>query len=162
MFSQSRRNLRAPSSAPLGESPAVIGQLYRECENELSVIVSYLHYAVLTESLAAVSDLLSTIAACKINHYKTLCRLLRDLGVPFRLQTRIEGMLPTNETDMAELCTTCLASFAASEEERATLCRRHAEGARDARVGRTLLALAAEKEEHAKALLAMRERMMRS
>ncbi len=162
MFSQSRRNLRAPSPIPTGESPAVIGQLYRECESELTVIVSYLHHAVLAEPLVAVSDLFSSIAACKINHYKTLCRLLRDLGVPFRLQTRIEGMLLTNEPDATKMSMDCLSSFAEGERESAATCRHTAENARDERVRRTLLALAADKEGQCEALLAMRERIARS
>lgn len=162
MFSQSRRNLRTPTPLATGESPAVIGQLYRECESELAVIVSYLHHAVLTESLDAVSSLLSSIASCKINHYKTLCRLLRDLGVPFRLQTRIESTLYTDATDVANVTAHCLEAFATKESEDATTCRLTASNARDERVRRTLTALANEKEDHAKALLAMRDRMARS
>ena len=162
MFSQSRRNLRVQTPPPTGESPAVIGQLYRECESELAVIVSYLHHAVLTEPLTAVSELLSSIAACKINHYKTLCRLLRDLGVPFRLQTRIESTLYTDTADAADMATRCLEAFAAKESEYAAACRLSAKNARDERVQRTLTALAAEKEGHCEALLAMRERIARS
>ena len=151
MFSQSRRNLRTQTPLPTGESPAVIGQLYRECESELAVIVSYLHHAVLTESLDAVSDLLSSIASCKINHYKTLCRLLRDLGVPFRLQTRIESTLYTDTTDAESMAAHCLEAFAAMESEDAATCRLSASNARDERVRRTLTALAADKEVHREA-----------
>lgn len=163
MFSQNRRASRAQHVSPLGESPAVIGQLYRACESELSVIVSYLHHAILLEeALPSVSMLLSTTAESEIKHYKALCRLLRDLGVPFRLQTRIDGTLLPLDGDPQQTATDCLSHFAESEKQTAHAYRETAENARADMTRRLLLALANEEDGHSEALLSMRECMLRS
>lgn len=163
MFSQNRRASRAQPASPCGESPAVIGQLYRACESELSVIVSYLHHAILLEeALPSVSALLSTTAESEIKHYKALCRLLRDLGVPFRLQTRIDGTLLPLGADTQQMATEYLSHFAESEEHAARAYRETAENARAEITRRLLTALASEEEGHSAALLSMRECMLRS
>ncbi len=163
MFSQNRRASRAQPVPPYGESPAVIGQLYRACESELSVIVTYLHHAILLEeALPSVAALLSSTAESEINHYKALCRLLRDLGAPFRLQTRIEGTLLPLGSDPQATATDCLSHFADGEKHTAHTYRETAENARSDMTRRLLTALANEEDGHNAALLSMRECILRS
>ena len=163
MFLQNRRASRAQQIPTCGESPAVIGQLYRACEAELSVIVSYLHHAILLEeALPSVSALLSSTAESEIHHYKALCRLLRSLGMPFRLQTRIEGTLLPLDGDPQSTATDCLSHFAREETRAAHAYRETAGNAREDMTRRLLLALATEEEGHSAALSSMRECILRS
>ncbi len=153
----------APSEVPPRESPVIIGQLYRLCEEELNTIVTYLHCGTALEKLMpAAATLCNSIATGEIEHYKALCRLLRDLGIPFRLQARIQTVPLTYSEDPHDATLEILDRLIEAETAATATYRRMATGAREYITRQLLTALSAEEEGHLKALEAMKLRMDRS
>ena len=165
MLSSNRRNTRADrtSQSTVRENPAMIGFLYRTCEEKLTAIVSYLHSAVLMENdTTPGAELCRLIATAQIEQYSALCRVLRDLGVPFRLQTCIK-LEQCAHRDSRHACTLELLGAHACKE--AALAKGYASAASSCATpttARLLAQLSSTGEEHASLLQGLIARLSRS
>lgn len=157
-----RQHTPNTSPLPLREDPAVIGQLYRACEEELCAIVTCLHASVSLESLQPAAALCTSLATDGIEHYKMLCRLLHELGVPFRLQSRISCVPPPNTDDPYEAATETLTKLLGREEQTLDAYRRVCDRAREHTTRHAMTVLADEMEGRCATLRSLLARITRS
>lgn len=157
-----RQHTQPTPPLPLREDPAVIGQLYHACEEELCAIVICLHAGVALESLQPVSALCTSLATDGIEHYKMLCRLLHELGVPFRLQSRISCMPQFCADNPYNAAADTLTNLLNREEERLAAYRRACDRAKEHSTRHALSILSEEMEGRCATLRSLLVRITRS
>ena len=140
-------------------------ELYRAYLDEFNAIMGYSQYAVALEPFSpTVAALFTELSLTEMRHFETLARILRDLGYPYTIDTRLKQMpiRITRDANAAATARRLLTQSLADEQNAARNYRRLAETAGDVAISGALRGIASDEESHAAAITAALAKLERS